>query len=550
MNRCPFALFYTGDAYSTDARIMGRQMAGKSLLKAMAQHWSTARIHALGGSLSGAQSLYDQLAADGFSGAIEWSVPPDWQSALEIGCLYFPSPVPRALGRARDQISPSAFSLIGITHTIASSGAMDHITALATRPFQPWDALICTSEAARQTIRHAQAEAHAYWAEIGSPLPESGIQLPVIPLGVDVEALTHDEGGRAAARAALGLQADEVAFLFSGRLSFNAKAHPVPLYQALETAAQTRPIVLIEAGLSFNKAIEQQYQQARAAIAPSVRFIQIDGNDVAAYARARKAADVFTSLSDHLQETFGLTPVEAMAAGLPVLVSDWNGYKDTVRDGIDGMRVPTIQMPVEAADDLDLRYMLGLDNYDYFIGRASLATVVHPQALSEAVTRLASDPVLRQTMGMAGQARARELYDWPVILQQYEQLAATLQEIRQAQGQAAAQPSPTAPGIFRHFAHFSTATLPGNLLVAANTDAAEKLEALLNLNMVTYGLQEHACSEAAIREIMVVASRGEALDVNQLLQQAGHTNPGGVRALMWLWKFGLIDVKASPQSVL
>ncbi len=31
---------------------------------------------------------------------------------------------------------------------------------------------------------------------------------------------------------------------------------------------------------------------------------------------------------------------EAMAAGLPVVVSDWDGYKDTVRDGVDGFRIP------------------------------------------------------------------------------------------------------------------------------------------------------------------------------------------------------------------
>ena len=30
-----------------------------------------------------------------------------------------------------------------------------------------------------------------------------------------------------------------------------------------------------------------------------------------------------------------------MAAGVPLVVSDWNGYRDLVRNGIDGFRVPT-----------------------------------------------------------------------------------------------------------------------------------------------------------------------------------------------------------------
>ena len=47
------------------------------------------------------------------------------------------------------------------------------------------------------------------------------------------------------------------------------------------------------------------------------------------------------SLVDNPQETFGLAVAEAMAAGVPLVVSDWNGYRDLVRDGIDGFRVPT-----------------------------------------------------------------------------------------------------------------------------------------------------------------------------------------------------------------
>ena len=50
------------------------------------------------------------------------------------------------------------------------------------------------------------------------------------------------------------------------------------------------------------------------------------------------------SLSDNFQETFGLTPLEGMASGLPVIVSDWNGYKSTVRNNIDGFKIPTYSL--------------------------------------------------------------------------------------------------------------------------------------------------------------------------------------------------------------
>ena len=38
---------------------------------------------------------------------------------------------------------------------------------------------------------------------------------------------------------------------------------------------------------------------------------------------------------------FGLVIVEAMASGLPVVATDWNGYRDLVAHGDSGFLVPT-----------------------------------------------------------------------------------------------------------------------------------------------------------------------------------------------------------------
>jgi glycosyltransferase involved in cell wall biosynthesis len=81
------------------------------------------------------------------------------------------------------------------------------------------------------------------------------------------------------------------------------------------------------------------------------------------------AADLFISLADNIQETFGLTPVEAMAAELPVLVTDWDGYRETVRDGMDGFRIPTWMPPPTFGQDLAVGYALGLLSYDQYVAR-------------------------------------------------------------------------------------------------------------------------------------------------------------------------------------
>ena len=74
---------------------------------------------------------------------------------------------------------------------------------------------------------------------------------------------------------------------------------------------------------------------------PSVNVLFLDGGDQGVGDRVWFAAYIFTLLSDNIQESFDSTPIKAMAAGLPVVVSDWNGYRDTVRNGIDGILVPT-----------------------------------------------------------------------------------------------------------------------------------------------------------------------------------------------------------------
>ena len=81
------------------------------------------------------------------------------------------------------------------------------------------------------------------------------------------------------------------------------------------------------------------------------------------------AADIFLSLVDNHQETFGLSPVEAMAAGVPVVVSDWDGYRYTVQNGVEGFRIPTLA-PSHSSQgaELALQHDHGLISYQDYVG--------------------------------------------------------------------------------------------------------------------------------------------------------------------------------------
>ncbi len=137
-------------------------------------------------------------------------------------------------------------------------------------------------------------------------------------------------------------------------------------------------------------------------------MVTLDGRSPEARETAWAAADLFCSLSDNIQETFGIVPVEAMAAGLPVVVTDWDGYKDTVRNGIDGFRIPTLTPGPGLAGDLAHRHALEIDTYDMYCGHSSSLVAVHAQKLTHAFTELFQSPHLRKRMGDAGRfARAR-----------------------------------------------------------------------------------------------------------------------------------------------
>jgi len=544
MSNPNFAIYYVSDGYSTDQKIMGRQSAGKALIKGVARKWKTSELHGFGASRSAGQTMLKQLQGDGYSGTLRWRESPGDRVLDELGAVYFPAPITKTIAHARNTRSPGAYSLFGVTHTLSSAGAMDQISDLILPPFKPWDALVCTSTAALGVVERLQAEMKAWFAEHTGATRFNPIVQPVIPLGVNAPDFVRTDDQRVQARYALGLEANDVAFLFAGRLSFHAKANPAVFYQALEAACQQtgKTLVCIEAGVYPSSGMAQAFEAARGFLAPSARFIQVDGQNEALYHQAWKASDVFVSLSDNIQETFGLTPLEAMAAGMPVLVSDWDGYKDTVRDGIDGYRIQVTAPKAGAGDDLALRHALGQDTYDYYIGRVSMATAIDLGALTDRIIALAQDDGLRRKLGSAGQARIEASYDWPVILERYVDLARSLGEIRKAAAVSTPQAWGARPDPYRLFQDYPTRALAGDWSVVVHPDRAKGVESFLDLGIASYVLDPVLLPRETITALLHEAGR-KTHTVASLL--AGHTGsePAKTRALMWLYKLGLLDLR-------
>lgn len=538
-------IYYHPEGYNTTSeRLMGRHAAGEGFLRAAAKSGAT-RLHCHADSEGSARHFAEQLARLGFRGQTGW-VPLDRPAGIgDDGCVFLPGPNLGDSAWQRAPVGERLYSLCGITHTTASHLAMSSITDLLVAPVRSWDALICTSLAVRDTVRHLlENQANHLRTRLGASRFELP-QFPVIPLGVHAADYDFSENDKIAARAALGIASDEVVFLFVGRLAFHAKAHPQQMFTALERAAQGRRVRLLQCGWYANAAIESAFDDAANALCPSIAMQHVDGRDPLGRRHAWACSDVFISLSDNIQETFGLTPIEAMAAGLPLIVTDWDGYKDTVRDGIDGFRIATLTPAAGGGEDLAQRYAGGIDTYDAYCGYASQFTSVDPDALSQACQRLIGDPALRRQMGAAGRERARNQYDWAVIYRRYQTLWEELAERRRADPDmnpplhALVRPDRADP--FAAFAGYPTRQLsPHHLVTLLDTAHALESRRALTLNSFAASLQPNAEDIAAIVEILKSLGPQSAASVAQHFPKERHAQV--LRGLVWLAKMEAVRI--------
>lgn len=456
------------------------------------------------------------------------------------GALFVPGPVLGPFAWRRRIVGDALYSVTGVTHTMSTARALEAVRDLLAAPTQPWDALICASRSIRDLVTGVLERHAVHLAErTGGPAMGTPLQLPVIPLGIDLPEA--DAPARAGFRAEHGLSDDAVAVLYLGRLSAHAKAHPLPMFRALgRAAARTeRPIVAVLAGWYHDEDTRAAFEATAAALAPDVRVIAVDARPPAVKRAALAGSDLFLSLSDNLQESFGLTPVEAMAAGLPCVVTDWDGYRDTVIDGETGFRVPTALPPAGIGADLAWRRLLGVDDDSVFHALTCETVAVDTEAAAEAIARLADDPALRRRMGEAGRARATATYAWPRVIRSYEALWTELAERRAAAGDPSVRAASVAPDPFAAFACFATPGSRRGLRIepVAGLDAMAELARVAALPKAAVDPRLPHDARTVLEQLARQGSLEVALD---LTPSQMHGLRAGLRAAFWLAHAGIV----------
>jgi glycosyltransferase involved in cell wall biosynthesis len=219
-------------------------------------------------------------------------------------------------------------------------------------------------------------------------------KVSVVPCGFDPAELAP---GGTGVRADLGIGADEFVVLQLGRMvPRKGIDNVIRAVAALEARHAIRARLVVVGGNAEQPTPEATPEigrladiARRAGVLDRIMFTGRRGRE--ALGSLYRAANVFVTTPWY--EPFGITPVEAMACGVPVIGSAVGGIKYTVVDGRTGFLVPPND----------------------------------PEALADRLARLQRNPELARAMGRDGQRRTRQLFTWRRVAAQlaevYESVA-------------------------------------------------------------------------------------------------------------------------------
>jgi hypothetical protein len=340
--------------------------------------------------------------------------------------------------------------------------------------------------------------------------------------------LPEARGDRVKIRSAMKIPESAIVLLMMGRITPYLKMDPLPFliqfaHQILPNSKV--PVYLIIAGGAESRDLQLLKKQVEDC--GISEYVKVRGNfRQELKADLLSAADIFLALSDNTQETFGLGILEAYSAGLPVVASRFDGFKDLVRDGIDGFLVDTYGSSLNPMADL-------YDLLDPNVGQLfqSQSVAVDMGQLLERINLLIENVELRKTMGEIGRSKVVREFLWSRITRKYDDRWDRLAQEAAASGLSDKKCNPYNFDQFRIFGHYTTKILQLD-------DRVEKMsmESLLAPHEEIEGLVDRNIVE----KIWGVAADGTS--VKELIDKTCLPHDQAWFAITWMIKYGFFKV--------
>ncbi len=374
----------------------------------------------------------------------------------------------------RDFFSKRLFPTLTVQHGVSNlSHQYDRFLRSLLLPHYACDSVICTSPACRDAVRNIYDQLEdSLLKSHGLELPFKG-RLDIIPLCVDTDIL-HPQP-KEPARRRHGVADDSIVLLYLGFIS-QVKADLIPLlvvFAKLVRDHKQYKIRLVIAGTGPT-AYTNMLQHA-------IRHLELVQHvtifkDVSELSKLDlfSMSDVFVAPCDSLQESFGLTPVEAMACGVPQVVADWSGYRHTVKHGATGFLIPTYWN----GSDSELLFTNELFGWSYDHILQGQAVALDQSRLYDALKLLIENSELRLKMSQESRRRAEKYYSYKAIAEQYEQLWTELHAISKSIIFKPSADRFDGPKYSKEFSHFPTRQLAADDLLVAVTPSPLPLDQL------------------------------------------------------------------------
>ncbi len=421
------------------------------------------------------------------------------------------------------------------------------------------DSIICTSKASMQVVLNLIAHVEAEVAlNTGNHVKYRG-RVDRIPLCVNMTLFaTHT---KTRARAQLKLPANTFIILMLGRLS-PLKADLYPFILMIKSLAERnagKPILCLIAGTE-DYGYSQQLQQSIHAHGVDKLFTFMLEISDGTKSLLMQSVDVFTSPTDCITESFGITVIEAMAAGVPQVLPDWDGYRDTVRHGETGFLTRTRWM--NSTDDLDdFGPMCGWQ-FDHFSIGQSVA--IDMGEMETHLHLLLNNEVLRQRMGDRSREVATTHYSFAAVAKQYNDLWAELGKVADGVKGIQGKARFAWPRYYNTFSHYSSENLALDTMLAITPSGVSAtsssrmviappeylshfnildqsvLEAILDLIMEHNGRGENGNSRAEVYANISIQTVLDSVKTNSTLHPH-HL----LRHILWLLKYGYIRAELS-----
>jgi hypothetical protein len=377
------------------------------------------------------------------------------------------------------------------------------------------------------------------------------MSLPIIPLGVDAEL--YCQGDRTEARQRMGWDARREIFVCVGRLSPNTKLDPHPLLLAFREAfpnGSGRPMLAL-AGDDTEQRIADSLRKFADELGLSDDVIVRPNITRAEKLLLYQASDVFVSPSDNLQETFGCSLLEAMSCGLPVIASDWSGYRDIVVERETGFLIRTVWADCRAHPGVAAPFTADRDRH----GMIAQTVAFDFPAMVNRLRELAESEDLRIRMGRSARRRVLESFTWRSVIGRHEE---AWQRSLALSARNDARVAPLSAGLSAYnpveiFGHYPTRLLNERDCVAITAMGRRRLEG----EAVFPGWREDTGEESqpliSMLETIATAGRCTVRDVLALapargIEAAASISGSGaqrqqqLRILLRLAKYGLVEL--------